>query len=48
MVDTHSAARSTQQKMFSVSGLRNGPHTFTAVKASGEVMRTDVIRYTTR
>ena len=47
-VDTHSATRSTQQKVFSAAGLRNGQHTFAAVKASGEVMRTDVIRYTTR
>jgi len=47
-VDTHGAARATQQTVFSVSGLRNGQHTLMAVKASGDVMRTDVIRYTTR
>ncbi|MEV6843640.1 X2-like carbohydrate binding domain-containing protein [Actinoplanes sp. NPDC051411] len=47
-VDTHSPVRATQQTAFSVSGLRNGRHTFTAVKVSGGVMRTDVIRYTTR
>jgi hypothetical protein len=47
-VNTHSAVRSTQQAVFSVSGLRKGQHTFKAVKASGDVMRTDVIRYTTR
>jgi alpha-galactosidase len=47
-VDLHSAVRSTQQTVFSVSGLRKGQHTFKAVKTSGDVMRTDVIRYTTR
>jgi hypothetical protein len=47
-VDTHSAVRATQQKVFSISKLRNAQHTFMAVKASGDVMRTDVIRYTTR
>jgi hypothetical protein len=45
-VDTQSEARATQQKVFSVAGLRNGQHTFMAVKASGSIMRTDVIRYT--
>jgi hypothetical protein len=47
-VDTHGTVRATQQTVFTVSGLKNGPHTFKAVKASGDVMRTDVIRYTTR
>ncbi|MFD0575887.1 X2-like carbohydrate binding domain-containing protein [Dactylosporangium darangshiense] len=47
-VDTRTDARVTQQPVFSVSGLSNGQHTFMAVKASGDVMRTDVIRYTTR
>jgi alpha-galactosidase len=47
-VDTHSAVRATQQTVFSVSKLKNGQHTFKAVKASGDVMRTDAIRYTTR
>ena len=47
-VDTHGAVRATQQTVFSVSGLRNGQHTVKAVKVSGDVMRTDVIRYTTR
>jgi len=47
-VDTHSDARATQQTVFSVSKLRNGQHTFMAVKASGDVLRTDVIRYSTR
>jgi alpha-galactosidase len=47
-VDAHSDVRATQQKLFSVSKLGNTQHTFMAVKASGDVMRTDVIRYTTR
>ncbi|GAA2511158.1 X2-like carbohydrate binding domain-containing protein [Winogradskya humida] len=47
-VDTHSATRATQQKVFNATGLKNGRHTFAAVKVSGDVMRTDVIRYTTR
>ncbi|MFC5502676.1 X2-like carbohydrate binding domain-containing protein [Lysinimonas soli] len=47
-VDTSSATRRTQQKVFGVSGLSDGKHTFMAVKASGDVMRTDVIRYTVR
>ncbi|MCT9931859.1 hypothetical protein N5079_16740 [Planotetraspora sp. A-T 1434] len=46
-VDTHSDIRATQQKVFSASGLTKTNHTFMAVKASGDVMRTDVIRYTT-
>jgi hypothetical protein len=45
-VDTRSDVRATQQKVFSVSGLRTGQHTFMAVKASGDVLRTDEIRYT--
>jgi len=47
-IDTHSAARSTQQTVFSVSGLRNTQHTIMAVKASGDIMRTDIVRYTIR
>jgi alpha-galactosidase len=47
-VDTHGTARATRQKAFSVAGLTNKQHTFRAVKVSGDVMRTDVIRYTTR
>jgi hypothetical protein len=47
-VDTHSATRRTQQPLFSVSNLTGGKHTFMAVKASGDVMRTDLIRYTVR
>ncbi len=47
-VDIHSDVRVTQQRVFSVSGLRNTQHSVMAVKASGDVMRTDVIRYTIR
>lgn len=47
-VDTRGVARATQQTVFSVSGLKNKQHTFKAVKVSGDVMRTDVIRYATR
>ena len=42
------SARATQRTVFSISGLKNAQHTFMAAKASGDVMRTDVIRYTTR
>ena len=45
-VDTSSDVRLAQQKVFSVSGLRNGKHTLQAVKRSGDILRSDVIRYT--
>ncbi|HEY4266638.1 MAG TPA: hypothetical protein VGM94_00465, partial [Galbitalea sp.] len=45
-VDTSSDVRRTGQKVFSVTGLRNGKHTFQAVKRSGDILRSDVIRYT--
>ncbi|GID72752.1 hypothetical protein Ade02nite_13930 [Paractinoplanes deccanensis] len=47
-VDAHGATRATQQTLFSTSGLKNKQHTFKAVKVTGNVMRSDVIRYTTR
>lgn len=47
-VDTSSAARATQQTLFSASGLKNRQHTIKVVKVSGDVMRTDVIGYTVR
>jgi hypothetical protein len=47
-VDTSSDSRRTQQLVFSTSGLAGGRHTFMAVKASGSVMRSDLIRYTVR
>ncbi|MGN7800442.1 X2-like carbohydrate binding domain-containing protein [Leifsonia sp. 22587] len=47
-VDTHSDTRRTQQTLFSATGLRAGPHTFMAVKESGDVMRTDAVRYSVR
>ncbi|MDQ1544048.1 MAG: alpha-galactosidase [Actinomycetota bacterium] len=45
-VDTASDVRRTEQTVFSISGLRNGKHTFQAVKRSGDILRSDVIRYT--
>lgn len=47
-VDTHSDTRRTQQKVYSVSGLRNGKHTIMVVKESGDIMRADAVRYTVR
>ncbi|SNY72278.1 X2-like carbohydrate binding domain-containing protein [Paractinoplanes atraurantiacus] len=47
-VDTNSAARATQKTVFTVANLKNTKHTFKAVKVSGDVLRTDVIRYTTK
>jgi alpha-galactosidase len=47
-VDLRSAGRVTQRTVFTASGLKNKQHTFKAVKVSGDVLRTDVIRYTTR
>jgi alpha-galactosidase len=47
-VDLRAAARATQQTVFSVSGLSKGRHTVKVVKVSGDVLRTDVIRYRTR
>ncbi|MEV4349500.1 X2-like carbohydrate binding domain-containing protein [Actinoplanes sp. NPDC049596] len=47
-VNTNSATRTTQQTLFSVANLKNKQHTFKAVKVSGDILRTDVIRFTTR
>lgn len=47
-VDTHSDARRTQQTVFSSGTLRKGKHEFLAVKETGDLMRTDLIRYTVR
>ncbi|XVU22867.1 X2-like carbohydrate binding domain-containing protein [Actinoplanes sp. CA-054009] len=47
-VDTSSAARATQKSVFAVTGLKNTKHTFKAVKVSGDVLRTDIIRYITK
>jgi alpha-galactosidase len=45
-VDTRSDARLTQQAIFSMNKLSGKSHTIKLVKVSGDVMRTDVIRYT--
>jgi hypothetical protein len=47
-VDTHSDSRRTGQKLFSVSGLRAGQHTILVKKVSGDVLRNDVLQYTTK
>ncbi|MEV4350094.1 X2-like carbohydrate binding domain-containing protein, partial [Actinoplanes sp. NPDC049596] len=45
-VDTRTDARLTQQSVFSSGKLTNKKHTIRLVKATGDVMRNDVIRYT--
>jgi hypothetical protein len=45
-VDTHNDARVTGRTVFAVDNLKNGNHTFKAVKVSGDIMRNDVIQYT--
>jgi hypothetical protein len=45
-VNTYHDNRLTGQTVFSISGLENGTHTFKAVKKSGAVMRTDMLRFT--
>lgn len=47
-VDTRTDARRSGQQVFEVSGLKNGDHTITAVKVSGDVMRSDVFTYTVK
>lgn len=47
-VNLQATTRATQQTVFSVAGLRAGKHTVRIVKVSGDVLRTDVIRYRTR
>ncbi len=47
-IDTRSAVRATQQTVAGIAGLTNRQHTVKVVKVSGEVMRTDVLRYTVR
>jgi len=46
-VNLANAARVTARQVFAVTGLKNGQHTLRIVKLSGEVLRNDVIRYTT-
>ena len=47
-VDTHNETRVTGRSVFAVDGLKDGDHTFRAVKVSGEVMLTDALRYTVK
>ncbi|MGN6426189.1 MAG: X2-like carbohydrate binding domain-containing protein [Leifsonia sp.] len=47
-VDTHSDARRTGRTLFSVDGLRDGDHRITVTKVSGDVLRTDLFRYTVK
>jgi alpha-galactosidase len=47
-VDTHSDVRLTGQTLFASSSLKDGAHTVTVVKASGEVMRNDGFTYTVK
>ena len=44
-VNTASATRQTQQTVYSVSGLPNGPHTLKAVKKSGTYMLLDKLQF---
>lgn len=46
-VDTHTNARTTRQEAFTIDGLASGDHTITLVKVSGDIMRNDVLKYTT-
>jgi hypothetical protein len=45
-VNLASAARLTNRTVFSATGLRNGQHVLRIVKAGGDVLRNDAIRYT--
>jgi alpha-galactosidase len=45
-VNLVNAARTTTQQVFTRTGLKSGQHTLRIVKTSGEVLRTDMIRYT--
>lgn len=47
-VDTHSDSRVSNQELFTVSGLKDKEHTIKIVKTSGDVLRTDVFRYTVK
>jgi len=44
-VDLASASRLTGQKVFTTSGLKNGTHTITVTKKSGDVLRHDAFVY---
>jgi hypothetical protein len=45
-VDLHGDERSTLQQVFSQTGLKDANHTLRIVKVSGDVLRTDQLRYT--
>ena len=45
-VNLFNQARTTTQQVFTHPGLKDGQHTMRIVKVSGEVLRTDMIRYT--
>lgn len=47
-VDAHAAERSSQNVLFSADKLKNGAHTIRIVKASGDLLRSDLIRYTVK
>lgn len=47
-VDTRSDSRVSNQELFTVSGLKDKEHTIKIVKTSGDVLRTDVFRYTVK
>ena len=46
-VNLANPARVTTQQVFTQSGLKDGSHTLRIVKVSGDVLRNDMIRYTT-
>jgi hypothetical protein len=45
-VNLQGEARATSQQVFTQAGLKDAQHTLRIVKVSGDVLRTDVIRYT--
>lgn len=45
-VNLHNDARVTTRQVFNHPGLKDGQHTLRIVKVSGEVLRTDMLRYT--
>ncbi|MCC3371985.1 X2-like carbohydrate binding domain-containing protein [Cohnella sp. REN36] len=44
-VSAYAAARNAQQQLFAISGLTDGTHTIKVVKASGELMLVDALRF---
>lgn len=45
-VNLSNEARVTARQVFTQTGLTDGQHTLRIVKVSGEVLRSDIIRYT--